>query len=318
MVEAAEAGKRADRVLTARGLGPSRTAIQRWILEGRVSIHGIPVTADQKLRMGEEVCLTPGPPPSTRAVPEPLDLDIRYQDEDLLVVNKAAGMVVHPAPGHARGTLVNAVLHHAPQVELMSDAGLESDGASGETRYPRPGIVHRLDKDTSGLMVVALSEPAKVALVGAFQRRDIERCYLAIAAGSVSNRRLDAPIERHPRDRKRFSSTTGRGKSAVTHVEPVERLRGATLVRCRLETGRTHQIRVHLADAGHPLLGDPGYGRQHRDPEIAAIGAALGRQALHAGLLGFMHPRTGEPLRFESDLPADFQHGLDQLRGLSS
>jgi 23S rRNA pseudouridine1911/1915/1917 synthase len=302
-VTPAEAGERIDRMLAARELGHSRSTLQRWIVEERVRVDGRPVPPKHRVRAGEHVEIVPAPPPATEARPEDLPLEILHCDDHLLVVNKPAGLVVHPGPGHASGTLVNAVLFHAP-VHL------------GDGDNERPGIVHRLDKDTSGVMVVARSLFAKNALVARFKEHDIERRYVAIATGVISAARtIDRPIGRHPTDRKRFSSKIERGgKRAVTHVEPRERLHGATLVECRLETGRTHQIRVHLADEGHALLGDRIYGRAAADAQVRAAAAALGRQALHAKVLGFEHPATGEPLRFETEPPADFMTAVEALR----
>lgn len=234
-------------------------------------------------------------------MPQDIPLTVLYEDAHLVVVDKPAGMVVHPAPGHPDGTLVNAVLHHF--------GWLPGDDPE------RPGIVHRLDALTSGVMVVARSEEAKRGLVARFQAHDIERAYLALATGHPPARVTWETLHgRHPRDRKKLSSKVRRGKRAVTHLEVVERLAGAALVRCTLETGRTHQIRVHCADHGFAILGDPVYGRTPKDPRLRESAALLGRQALHAAVLGFVHPVTGVPLRFESPLPEDFRRALARLR----
>ncbi len=246
-----------------------------------------------RLRAGQRVQVL-GPPADALAVnPEPISLDVRYEDGDLLVVNKPAGLTVHPAPGHPRGTLVNAVLAHVPD--------LASGGAL------RPGIVHRLDKDTSGLLVVAKRDEAYRKLTAQLRARTVIREYLAIVRGAVANDAgvIDAPIGRHPAQRTRMA-VVPRGRPAVTRYRVRERLAGATLLECRLETGRTHQIRVHLQHLGHPVLGDPVYGRT-RVPEMK-------RQALHAARLEFLHPRTGEHLAFAAPLPDDFAALLERLR----
>jgi 23S rRNA pseudouridine1911/1915/1917 synthase len=248
------------------------------------------------------VVVRPAPPPPSDAEPQDIPLAVLFEDDHLLVVDKPAGLVVHPAPGHADGTLVNALLFHAQ---------VEDDGADRR----RPGIVHRLDKDTSGVMVVAKTAQVRDALVALFQKHDIERRYVAIAAGEPPVRvTYDTLIGRHPTDRKRFTTKVRRGKRAVTHVEVRERLEGAALVECKLETGRTHQIRVHLAEHGHPVLGDPVYGRSPKSPVAREAAKGLGRQALHAAVLGFRHPATGEAQRFETEPPADFRAALALLR----
>lgn len=258
-------------------------------------------SAKRRVQVGQRIVVRPAPPPPTDAIPQDLPLDVLFEDEHILVVDKAAGMVVHPAPGHPDGTLVNAVLHHF--------------GALPGEDAARPGIVHRLDAWTSGVMVVARTPEARDGLVGLFQEHRIERAYLAIACGKVPRSVTYETLHgRHPTARKKFSSRVKRGKRAMTHVERVEGLRGATLVRCTLETGRTHQIRVHLADAGHPLLGDPLYGGRRKDARLREAADALGRQALHAAVLGFVHPVTKRAVRWEAPLPADFQEALGALR----
>jgi len=301
-VEQAEGGERLDRVLAARVPSVSRATFQRWVEEGRVSVDGAAARVSAKVRAGQRIDVLPGPPPSSDALPQDIPLVILFEDADLLVVDKPAGLVVHPAAGHADGTLVNAILHHT-RIE-------------DEASQPRPGIVHRLDKDTSGVMVVAKTVSARVVLVRAFAAHDLERMYLAIAVGAPADvMTLDTLHGRHPSDRKRFTTKTTRGKRAVTHLRVRERLHGAALVECRLETGRTHQIRVHLADAGFALLGDPVYGKPPRDPRLRAAASTLARQALHAQLLAFAHPISGEPLRFETAPPSDFAAALAALRG---
>ncbi len=300
-VTAEEAGERLDRFLVRR-TGRSRSVLQRWLSEGRVALDGaVQTSAKAKVRAGVLVTLRPAPPPVSAAVPQPIPIEVLYEDEHLVVVAKAPGMVVHPAPGHPDGTLVNALLHRT----TFSDGGDPM----------RPGIVHRLDKDTSGLLVVARTAAARGGLVSLFKNHDIERRYEAIVIGHPPpDVTYDTLHGRHPVDRKRFSSRVARGKRAVTHVQTKERLHGAALVHCRLETGRTHQIRVHLSDAGTPVLGDPVYARTPKDERLRAAHTALGRQALHAAVLGFVHPVTGVSLRFEAPPPADFQAALVALR----
>ena len=297
-----EAGERLDRVLAARALGFSRATLQRWMDEGRVRVAGRAVTQKDKGRAGDVVQITPGPPPVSEAIAEPIALDILYEDDSLIVLHKPAGLVVHPAAGHERGTLVNALLHHT---EVVS---------GGDPR--RPGVVHRLDKDTSGVMVVARTDVAREGLMAQFAAHTIEREYQAICLGLPPKvARYETLIGRHPTDRKRFSSKVRVGKRAVTHVVCERALRGAALVRCRLETGRTHQIRVHMADHGYPLLADPVYGRSPKDPLLREAAIAVGRQALHARVLGFVHPVRGETLRFEVPPPDDFARALALLEG---
>ncbi len=299
-----EVGERLDRVLSARGLGLSRSQLQILIEAGRVLIDGRPARAAERVRGPSQVRIEPLPPPPSAAAPEDLPLDIVFEDEHLVVLVKAAGMVVHPAPGHAGGTLVNALRYHRELGEVDEDAP------------ERPGIVHRLDKDTSGVMVVAKTVKAREGLIAQFQAHDLEREYIAIALGHPARAgfTFDTWHGRHPRDRKRFTSKIDRGKRAVTHVTLLERLHGASLVACRLETGRTHQIRVHLAEHGHPLLADSLYGRPSRDPRLVEAASAIGHQALHARVLGFVHPVSGEPVRFEAAPPPEFKRAVELLR----
>jgi len=297
-----DAGHRIDRVLAKRCPEFSRSALQRWIEQGRIEQAGEVVSRKTKALAGAEVTIEPAPPEPLSAEPQAIPLEVLYEDEHLLVVHKPAGLVVHPAPGHPDGTLVNAILHHA-----------EVQGGGDPVR---PGIVHRLDKDTSGVMVVAKSPAAHERLVEMFQSHDLERAYLAIVLGRAPlTATYDTFHARHPGHRKKFTSKGDRGRRAVTRLEMIEPLHGVSLVRCRLETGRTHQIRVHLAEHGHPVLGDPLYGKSIGDPELRRMSTELGRQALHATLLAFAHPITGEPMRFETDPPEDFQQALASLRG---
>ena len=294
-------GQRLDRVLARRCPQYSRSALQRWIEMGRIELGGEVVSRKTKAVAGAEVTIEPAPPEALSAKPQAIPLTVLHEDDHLLVVDKEAGLVVHPAPGHPDGTLVNAVLHHAV--------------VTGGDDPVRPGIVHRLDKDTSGVMVVAKTPTAHERLVEMFQAHALERAYLAIALGRTPDRTTyDTFHARHPHHRKKFTSKGDRGRRAVSHLETLEALHGASLVRCRLETGRTHQIRVHLADAGHPVLGDPLYGKSIGDPELRRVSQELGRQALHASVLAFEHPATGERLRFETPPPQDFDDALQSLR----
>jgi 23S rRNA pseudouridine1911/1915/1917 synthase len=285
------AGSRLDQALARLLPEHSRSRIRTWIDAGRVTVAGEAAPAKHKLFGGERVRVEPLPDPrANEFTAQPLPLSVVYEDEALIVIDKPAGLVVHPGSGHWDGTLANALLHHCPQL-----AGVA-----------RAGIVHRLDKDTSGLLVVAKTPTAQTDLVRQLQARTVRREYLALVYGVVPHGgRIDAPIARHPRKRTSMAVIAS-GKPAVTHYEVRERFAGCTLLACRLETGRTHQIRVHLASLEHPLVGDPAYGRR--------AGIAFPRQALHAWRLGLTHPTTREPRKWESALPADFAALLDTLR----
>lgn len=302
-VDEALAGLRLDRAL-ARALPQySRSRIRQWIDAGEVAVDGKPARPRDKLRAGAQVVLTARLAPVIADAPEPITLDIVHEDADLLVVNKPAGLVVHPGSGNPDGTLVNALLHHAPEL----------------ARLPRAGLVHRLDKDTSGLLVVAKTTASHAALVAALARREIHREYLALVRGKVvAGGRIEAPIGRHPTARTKMA-VTERGRDAVTHTRVAERFGGFTLLSVRLETGRTHQIRVHLAHVGTPIMGDPVYGgRQGFPAGLSPVArdalAGFRRQALHARRLGLAHPETGEALEFETPLPEDFSTLLSVLR----
>jgi 23S rRNA pseudouridine1911/1915/1917 synthase len=307
-------GARVDRFLAAR-LESSRSEVQRWIAQGRVTVDGAARGASSRLREGERVVARPAPREATAALPDDsVEFEVLYVDDEIVVVNKPAGLVVHPARGHEQGTLVNGLLarglfrHGDLQGAEVGDA--EEDPAADV----RPGIVHRLDKGTSGVMVVARTAHAREALKAQFQAHSIERAYEAIVVGRADPRTLSTMHGRHPRDRLRFTTRVSQGKRAVTHVRVLAALRGATHVECTLETGRTHQIRVHLSESGTPVLGDPLYGKAARDLEVRGAAERLGHQALHARLLGFVHPVTGKPVRFEAPPPADFAEALRALR----
>lgn len=301
------AGSRLD-VLLARSVPElSRARIQALVRGGHARVDDVPVDdPSRKVRAGERLRLSVPPPEPAEPHPEDLPLSVLYEDEHLLVLEKPAGMVVHPAPGHAGGTLVNALLAHC------------GESLSGIGGVARPGIVHRLDRDVSGVMVVAKHDRAHVGLAGQFTVHSVERVYEAILHGvpSPASGTVDRPIGRHPIDRKRMA-VVGGGKRAVTHYRVLEAAGTlAARVELRLETGRTHQIRVHMQALGHPLLGDPVYRpRRERLPrEVHAWLSGLGRILLHARVLGFTHPVTGERLRFETPPPACFDEAMARLR----
>jgi 23S rRNA pseudouridine1911/1915/1917 synthase len=300
-------GARLDRFV-ARALNVSRAELQRWVARGRVTVDGDARESSATLREGQRIVVLPEPPPPSSAAPDPeVRFQVLYVDEDVVVLDKPAGLVVHPARGHETGTLVNGLLSRGlfDRAELLEDPAVQP--------HDRPGIVHRLDKGTSGVMVVARTAAAREALKGQFHDHTIRRAYEAIAVGDVSSQTFSTLHGRHPRDRLRFTTRVARGKRAVTYVRLLARLRGASHLECTLETGRTHQIRVHLAEAGRPVLGDPLYGSPPRDPLVREVGRRLGHQALHARVLGFVHPRTGQDMLFESPAPPDFAAALRDL-----
>lgn len=289
-----EAGTgRVDKVLAAAFPNYTRSQLGHWLDAGRITVGGQVAKASLKLKGGETIVITPPEPEPLDVVPENIPLDIIYEDDDVLVVNKPQGMVVHPAPGHPNGTLVNAILYHC-------DFGVIND-------VIRPGIVHRIDKDTSGLLMVAKNQQAQDNLSAQLKAKTNKREYLALVHGNIKEDEgtIDAPLARDPRDRKKFAVVPG-GRHAVTHFKVLERFGNYTLVQCRLETGRTHQIRVHMAYIHHPLAGDPVYGPSRTLPGKG--------QFLHAATLGFVHPVTGEQLEFSVPLPDIFQSRLDELR----
>jgi 23S rRNA pseudouridine1911/1915/1917 synthase len=298
-VENTGAGQRLDLVL-AEAAGIARTQARRWIDEGRVLLNARPARAGQKVRAGDALEATPPEPEPARATAEALPLEVLHEDEDMIVIDKPAGMVVHPAPGHSRGTLVNALLHRCSDL-------------AGVGGVLRPGIVHRLDKGTSGVMVVAKHDLAHHALARQFKSHTIERMYRAIvrATPRAEEGRVDRAVGRHPHDRKRMSVATAHGREAHTAWRVRARFArsGCAELEVRPETGRTHQIRVHLASAGMPILGDPVYGGSSLGKTLVP----LSRPALHAALLGFLHPRSALPVRFEAPLPADMAGCLAAL-----
>lgn len=294
--KAAAEGKRLDVVLTHLLPDLSRTYIQKLIASGQVTVNGRPSKAHYRVRHADRLTVMVPPPPSTDIEPEDIPLDIIYEDDVMMVINKARGMVVHPAAGNYRGTLVNALLGRTRS--LSSVGGLT-----------RPGIVHRLDKDTSGVMVVAKTDAAHRQLAAQIKLHRAGRIYVAIVHGDIAGDVgvINAPIGRHPVDRKRMAVVKEHGRPAVTHFRILERLGEFTLVECRLETGRTHQIRVHMAYIGHPVLGDPKYGPPNKRFAIAG-------QALHARELHIWHPCTGQAMVFTAPLPSDMAAILAQLR----
>ena len=296
------AGERLDRFLVPR-LDLTRSQIQRAIEEGRVSINQKPCDkAGLALKGGEHIVVLMPPPIPAEAAPEDIALTILFEDPDLIVIDKPTGMVVHPAAGHWSQTLVNALLFHCEDLS----------GIGGSLR---PGIVHRLDKGTSGVMVAAKSDRGHLGLSALFAAHDLERRYLAIVRGSPPEAiRYETLHGRDPSDRKRFSSKVSRGKQAITDVKTKERLHFSALVEARLETGRTHQVRVHLSDHGFPLLGDDLYGRTPKDPLLKQVEQQLARPALHAAHLSFVHPVTKEKMSFETAPPLDFETALQALR----
>jgi 23S rRNA pseudouridine1911/1915/1917 synthase len=309
LIDAAQAGGRLDAVIAGAVGALSRAQVQRLIDDGRVTVGGVVAAKSLRVRAGDAIEVRVPAPTALEVLPEPIPLSILFEDADVIVIDKPAGLVVHPAAGHTSGTLVNALLHHCKDL-------------SGIGGVLRPGIVHRLDKDTSGVMVATKSERAHAALTAAFAAKSrgesgtLERTYLALTspAPPVVTGTLRTLYGRHPVHRKKFSSKVATGKSAVTHWQVVEKLVDAALVRFRLETGRTHQIRVHASDHGWPLVGDPAYGHKPRTDVLAEVAARLARQALHASTLAFEHPATGDRLSFESPLPADMQAALAALR----
>jgi 23S rRNA pseudouridine1911/1915/1917 synthase len=304
--------ERLDKVLARLLADVSRATVQRWIDEGRVLVDGKPLRARDNVTAGNTITFEPGPPQLSSADPDPgVVLDVCYEDPHLLVVNKPAGLVVHPARGHQNGTLVNGLLAR-PGFALSPDPR-DEQGAL------RPGIVHRIDKDTSGLLVVAKDDRTREGLKTQLAQHTVERVYLALTLGVPQLATIRSTHARDPKSRLRFTSRAKEGRVAVTHLRVLETLakQRAAYLECRLETGRTHQIRVHLSEQTKtPLLADALYGRAPGAADLAEIATALGRQALHAAVLGFIHPITEQALRFEVAPPADFAQALAALRAL--
>lgn len=296
IITAEESSERIDALLVRALPALSRSQVQKLLEQGMVTLNDHPLKKNHRCTAGESYALTLPEPGELPLVPQNIPLDVVYEDEDLIVINKARGMVVHPAPGHPDGTLVNALLYHC------------GDSLSGIGGQRRPGIVHRIDKDTSGLLIVAKSDFAHQLLSAQLSDHSLCREYEAVVHGGFreSSGTVDRPIGRHPIDRKRMAVTEKNSKSAVTHWQLLAAYRGYSHILCRLETGRTHQIRVHMASIGHPLLGDGTYGAP--SPEKGLAG-----QCLHARRLRFIHPRTGEQMCLETALPEYFLEVLSRL-----
>lgn len=296
-VDTAGAGRRLDQYLSECEPELTRSYLQKLIRDGSVLLEGRPAKAGVKLSQGMKIELTLPEAKELEILPEDLPLDILYEDRDVILVNKPKGMVVHPSAGHHTGTLVNALLFHC-QGEL-----------SGINGILRPGIVHRIDKDTTGVLIACKNDRAHNALAGQLKEHTITRRYRALVCGNLKEDEgtVDAPIGRHPVERKKMAVVRSGGKQAVTHYRVLERFGAYTYIECRLETGRTHQIRVHMASIGHPLLGDEVYGRGKNPFHLEG-------QTLHAMVLGFVHPSTGEYMEFEAPLPEYFEELLRRLR----
>ena len=289
-------GERVDAFLARCG-DLTRSAAQKLLEDERVTSQNRPLKKNEKTVAGQEICVDVPEVVEVDLVPQNILLDVVYEDADVIVVNKPVGMVVHPAPGHPDGTLVNALLYHC------------GDSLSGINGELRPGIVHRIDRDTSGLIIAAKNDKAHLSLAAQLQDHTLARTYAAVAVGGFREDvgTVDAPIGRHPIDRKKMAIDRRNGREAVTHWSVLERYSGYTLIECRLETGRTHQIRVHMASISHPLLGDVVYGTKKPYPGLAG-------QCLHARKLKFIHPPTGESVELECPLPGWFESVLDKLR----
>lgn len=289
-----QAGDRIDKVVSTLDPEWSRSQVQQWIKDGNVLVNGVSIKTNYKCSLQDRLVISIPDPEILDVIPEKMDLEIFYEDQDVLVVNKPKGMVVHPAPGHMTGTLVNGLMEHCKDL-------------SGINGVLRPGIVHRIDKDTSGLLMVAKNDLAHESLVNQLVAKTVTRKYKALVHGNIQHDfgTIDAPLGRDPKDRQSMT-VVDNGKHAVTHFNVLERFKDFSFVECQLETGRTHQIRVHMKYIGYPLAGDPKYGPKRT--------LDIGGQALHAGVLGFDHPRTGEYLEFEAPLPEYFTELLNDFR----
>lgn len=290
-----QTSERLDKFLSTTEPEWSRTQVQQWVKDGLIEVNGKQVKANYKVQAGDQIKVEIPDPEVLDVEAEPMDLDIYYEDADVLVVNKPRGMVVHPAPGHVSGTLVNGLMAHCTDL-------------SGINGVMRPGIVHRIDKDTSGLLMVAKNDMAHESLVNQLVAKTVTRKYTAVVHGIIQHDTgtIDAPIGRDKKDRQSMTVTKESAKQAVTHFDVIERFQDFTVVECRLETGRTHQIRVHMKYIGYPLAGDPKYGPRKT--------VDFNGQLLHAGVLGFDHPRTEEYIEFTAPIPADMQAFIDSLR----
>lgn len=296
-VDAESAKTRIDKYITENlGEDVSRSQVQLWITDGHVIVNEGPVKSNYKVSQGDRILLKVPEPSAVEIIPEDIPLEIAFEDADVIVVNKPRGMVVHPAPGHSSGTLVNALMFHCKDLS----------GINGELR---PGIVHRIDKDTTGLIMAAKNDKAHASLAAQLKDHSVNRRYLALVHGNMSHDQgtVDAPIGRDAHDRKLYTVTDRNSKHAVTHFTVIERFGDYTLLELKLETGRTHQIRVHMKYIGHPLVGDPVYGKSK--------GIKLDGQALHAAVLGFVHPSSGEYMEYSAPLPSDMEELLTILRG---
>jgi len=298
---------RLDAYITTQIPGVTRTQTQRLILAGQIRVDGAMRRPAYRIKKGDRISGVIPALPQQSLLPEPRDLDVVYEDETLIVLNKPKGLVVHPAPGHLKGTLVNALLFRYPEIQKVGDPA-------------RPGIVHRLDKDTSGLLLVARTSDAHQHLIRQFKSRQVIKCYLAVVCGVIESDEgsVSLPIGRHPRDRKRMSTVSPKGRVAQTEWRIRERFSGATLLEIELKTGRTHQIRVHCAMLGHPVAGDALYGkrskRAKRIPLKADVLYAVKRQMLHSWRLRVIHPTTLESIQFEAPIPKDMQELIGSLR----